>query len=222
MYKHFLFIILFPLLSSLEGYTVEQLSTNPRISVLKEFLTPTECDYLTMRAKPYLIPATVTNEKRGRTEVAPIRICTYAFFPANHEDPIVKNIEERLSKAANLPVINCEPLQIVNYQVGGEYKPHYDFFNLDSLGGRVYCRIGGQRVLSLVLYLNTPEAGGETIFPKIDLAVKPVKGDALLFHDIDEFGKEDPLTLHGGAPVLAGEKWIATAWFRAREYRISR
>ncbi|HEX5664436.1 MAG TPA: 2-oxoglutarate-dependent dioxygenase, partial [Xanthomonadaceae bacterium] len=25
-------------------------------------------------------------------------------------------------------------------------------------------------------------------------------------------------TLHGGAPVLAGEKWVATKWLREREF----
>ncbi len=64
------------------------------------------------------------------------------------------------------------------------------------------------------MYLNTPEAGGETIFPYAHIKVTPCKGDALLFFDCQIDGAVDPLTLHGGAPVTSGEKWLATKWLR--------
>ena len=71
---------------------------------------------------------------------------------------------------------------------------------------------GGQRVATIVMYLNTPEAGGATIFPDVRLAVSPIKGNAVFF----SYDRPHPMThtLHGGAPVKAGEKWVATKWLR--------
>src|SRR5690606_22182215 len=125
-----------------------------------------------------------------------------------------KEIEKRISKVTLMSEENGENLHIIHYDVGGEFKPHHDYFNLLTSGGVVNFRRGGQRVASFLMYLNTPQEGGETIFPKINITVKPKKGDALLFFDCCPDGRTDPLTFHGGLPVLKGEKWLATKWFR--------
>jgi len=77
---------------------------------------------------------------------------------------------------------------------------------------------GGQRVATLVMYLNDVEAGGSTVFPSIGLDVLPRKGSAVYFAYTSDAGETDPRTLHGGSPVTAGEKWIATKWLRQRRY----
>ena len=71
---------------------------------------------------------------------------------------------------------------------------------------------GGQRVGSLVCYLNTPTKGGATVFPDVSLDVAPIKGNAVFF----SYDRPHPMTrsLHGGAPVIEGEKWVATKWLR--------
>src|SRR3546814_8707700 len=70
--------------------------------------------------------------------------------------------------------------------------------------------------LSLVMYLNTPERGGATTFPDVNFEVAAVKGNAVFF----SYDRPHTMTrtLHGGAPVLAGEKWIATKWLRSEEH----
>jgi prolyl 4-hydroxylase len=69
---------------------------------------------------------------------------------------------------------------------------------------------------TVVMYLNTPEQGGGTTFPELGLEVAPIKGNALFF----SYDRPHPSTrtLHGGAPVLAGEKWVATKWMRERQF----
>jgi prolyl 4-hydroxylase len=78
---------------------------------------------------------------------------------------------------------------------------------------------GGQRVATLIIYLNNVAQGGETIFPEINLKITPIQGNALYFAYTNSKNQVDPLTLHGGCPVLEGEKFIATKWMRQKEYR---
>ncbi|MFN2350259.1 MAG: prolyl hydroxylase family protein, partial [Thioalkalivibrio sp.] len=90
---------------------------------------------------------------------------------------------------------------------GAEYKPHYDYFDPARPGGHVALMRGGQRVASLVMYLNTPKHGGATTFPDVNFAVAPIKGNAVFF----SYDRPHPstATLHGGAPVIEGAKWVA-------------
>jgi prolyl 4-hydroxylase len=76
----------------------------------------------------------------------------------------------------------------------------------------------GQRLATFITYLSEVEEGGETIFPKIDLKVKPHKGDGLLFYNLHSDGTVDELALHGGLPVIKGEKWIVTKWIREKKW----
>jgi prolyl 4-hydroxylase len=112
----------------------------------------------------------------------------------------------------NWPLENGEGLQVLRYGPGAEYKPHYDYFDPAHSGTPLILKRGGQRVASLVCYLNTPEHGGETVFPDVQLEVAPVRGNAVFF----SYDRAHPATrtLHGGAPVVAGEKWVATKWLR--------
>jgi prolyl 4-hydroxylase len=75
---------------------------------------------------------------------------------------------------------------------------------------------GGQRVGTLIIYLRSPAKGGATVFPDAGLEVGPVKGHAVFF----SYDRPEPATgtLHGGAPVVDGEKWVATKWLREGAY----
>ena len=99
---------------------------------------------------------------------------------------------------------------MLRYGPGAEYRPHYDYFDPAQPGTPAILKRGGQRVASLVMYLNTPPRGGATVFPDVKLEVAPVKGNAVFF----SYDRPHPMTrtLHGGAPVLEGEKWVATKW----------
>ena len=60
--------------------------------------------------------------------------------------------------------------------------------------------------------------GGETVFPQVDCSVVPQRGQALYFEYGNGTGRSDPASLHASAPVLAGEKWIATKWIRTQRF----
>ena len=147
----------------------------------------------------------------GGSEVNAARTSEGMFFERG-ANPLVRRIEERIAALLNWPLENGEGLQVLHYQPGAEYKPHHDYFDPAHAGTPTILKRGGQRVGSLVMYLNTPEYGGATTFPDVHLEVAPIKGNAVFF----SYNRPHPITrtLHGGAPVVAGEKWVATKWLR--------
>lgn len=194
--------------------TVEQ----PRIILFSNVLSEEECEHMIALSKPKMNKSTTVDNLSGKAELHKNRTSYGTFFKIN-ETPFVKRIDRRISELMQLPVSNGEGFQILNYQKGGEYKPHFDYFPPEQTGSKVHIARGGQRVATLILYLNNVEQGGETIFPKINLKVTPKQGNALYFAYTNSKNQVDPLTLHGGCPVLKGEKWIATKWMRQNEYK---
>jgi prolyl 4-hydroxylase len=197
---------------------VEVLSWEPRVFMIDRFLSDDECDHLIALAKPKITRSLVLGDDSIADQLHPARTSKGMFFPASCRDVVVKNIERRLSLLTLLPEENCEQMQVLHYEEGGEYQPHYDYFDPSTVAGAHCCERGGQRYASIILYLADTEKGGETIFPKIDISVDPKKGSLLLFYDCLPNGETDDLTFHGGAPVLKGEKWIATKWIRMRKF----
>ena len=187
----------------------------PNTIIFENVLTDEECDKLIAMAVPKLSRSTVVQHGTGDSVIDPARTSQGMYFYRG-ENPLVEKIEQRLSKLSNWPYENGEGIQVLNYKPGEEYKPHYDFFDPNSDATSRSLGTAGQRVGTIVLYLNTPEEGGSTFFPDINLHVMPKKGSAVFFayKRADSSSK----TLHGGSPVIRGEKWIATKWMRENKY----
>ncbi|WP_423993707.1 2OG-Fe(II) oxygenase [Mesobacillus sp.] len=178
----------------------------PLIVVLGNVLSYEECDELIRMSKDRLHRSKLAD---GR-EVDELRTSSCMFFEEGEND-FVARIEKRVSQIMNIPVEHGEGLQILNYQIGQEYKAHYDFFTSKS---KV---INNPRISTLVMYLNDVEEGGETYFPKLNFSVSPQKGMAVYFEYFYDDQTLNDLTLHGGAPVIVGDKWAATQWMRRKK-----
>ena len=63
-------------------------------------------------------------------------------------------------------------------------------------------------------YLNDTHKGGHTRVNKLDVGFIPRIGLALFWNNLCEDGNPNPWTMHHGMPVLEGEKYIITKWFR--------
>ncbi len=189
----------------------------PVVMVLDDILSPAECDELIRLSRIKLTRSTVVDPLSGQNVLNPARTSNGTFFTLD-ENALIIQLEKRISAVMNLPVENGEGLQILHYGVGGEYKPHADYFPPQEAGSAVHLARGGQRVSTLVMYLNDVEQSGETIFPQVGLSVVPKKGAATYFEYCNSRQQIDPMTLHGGAPVAMGEKWIATKWMRQHRY----
>ncbi|MEO8297964.1 MAG: 2OG-Fe(II) oxygenase [Burkholderiales bacterium] len=188
---------------------------NPRVVALGGLLDAQECDELIELARPRLVRSETIDNATGGSEVNIARTSDGMFF-SRGDGLLITRIEARIAALLNWPVENGEGLQVLRYRPGAEYKPHYDYFDPAQPGSVPILKRGGQRVGTLVMYLNTPDQGGATTFPDVQLEVAPVKGNAVFF----SYDRPHPATrsLHGGAPVRAGEKWVATKWLRVGRF----
>jgi prolyl 4-hydroxylase len=183
----------------------------PRVVVFGGLLSAEECQGLMDQARPRLLRSETVDNATGGSEVNVARTSDGMFFERG-ESPLIQRIEQRIAELLNWPVSHGEGLQVLRYRPGAEYRPHHDYFDPKHPGSLPILARGGQRVATLVMYLNTPQAGGATTFPDVGLQVAPVRGNAVFF----SYDRAHPstLTLHGGAPVVQGEKWVATKWLR--------
>ena len=188
---------------------------SPRVVLFGNLLSPEECEALIAAAEPRMARSKTVETRTGGEEVNASRTSDGMFFQRGEID-IVQKLEARIAKLVNWPLENGEGLQILRYGPGAEYKPHYDYFDPAEPGTATILKRGGQRVGTLVIYLNNPTKGGGTVFPDIHLEVGPRQGNAVFF----SYERPHPSTktLHGGSPVVEGEKWIATKWLRQGEF----
>ncbi|KAJ0468555.1 putative procollagen-proline 4-dioxygenase [Helianthus annuus] len=212
---------------------VEVISWEPRAVVYHNFLSQEECDHLINTAKPHMKKSTVVDSETGQSKDSRVRTSSGTFLTRG-QDETVRAIEKRISEFTFLPVEHGEGLQVLHYEIGQKYDSHYDYF-LDEYN----TRNGGQRMATVLMYLSDVEEGGETVFPsakgnisavpwwdelsecgKKGLSVKPKMGDALLFWSMTPDATPDPSSLHGGCPVIKGDKWSSTKWIRVNEYRV--
>lgn len=188
---------------------------HPRVVVVGDFLSALECEELKALAQPRMTRSETVVNSTGDSEVNEVRTSQGMFF-GRGENELCQRIEARIAALVNWPVENGEGIQVLRYAPGAEYKPHFDYFDPNQPGTAPILKRGGQRVGTVVMYLNTPDSGGATTFPDAGVDVHAVAGQAVFF----AYGLPHPSTktLHGGAPVLQGEKWVATKWLRERTF----
>ncbi|GLQ91764.1 2OG-Fe(II) oxygenase [Dyella acidisoli] len=186
---------------------------SPTLRVLNDFLSAEECAALIEQATPRLQRAK-TVDSSGKQQIDARRTSEGMFFTVG-ETPLIKRIEQRIATMLSIPVDHGEGLQVLHYLPDQQYEPHYDWFNPEQPGFAAITAKGGQRIASLVMYLNTPEAGGGTAFPEVGVTVTALLGSAVYF----AYDTGDTASLHAGLPVQKGEKWIATKWLRERPFQ---
>ncbi|KAK1643272.1 hypothetical protein QYE76_061077 [Lolium multiflorum] len=209
---------------------VTQISWRPRAFLYSGFLSHAECDHLVKLAKGRLEKSMVADNDSGKSVMSLVRTSSGTFL-AKREDDIISGIEKRVAAWTFLPEENAESVQVLHYEVGQKYDAHFDYFT-----DKINLKRGGHRVATVLMYLTDVKQGGETVFPNAEgghlqlkdetwsecarsgLAVKPRKGDALLFFSLHVNATTDPSSLHASCPVVEGEKWSATKWIHVRSF----
>ncbi|KAL3639014.1 putative prolyl 4-hydroxylase 3 [Castilleja foliolosa] len=232
-----------------EDQWTEIVSSEPRAFIYHNFLSKEECEYLINLAKPHMKKSRIVDKEIAEGVESKARTST-GMALRRGQDKVVRAIEKRIADYTLIPVENGEHLQILHYEKGQKFDPHYDYFT-----DEFHLKNGGQRVATVLMYLSDVEKGGNTIFPnakkgdissvrgrkcakrgvsgksnissvrgrkcaKRGVSVKPKMGDALLFWSVRPDGTKDPSSLHGARPVLKGNKWSCTKWMHASEYKV--
>lgn len=172
-------------------------------NVIKNLMTPEECDYIRGEASKRLTPSTISRDKKVDES---IRSSETAWL--SKDDPLVRDIMKRCLTMTDRPIENCEKLQVLRYTPGGFYKPHQDCFKEDK----------NRRMHTCIIALSDDFEGGATVFPNLKKEYRLKKGDALFFNCLNDWGHMTPKALHGGEPVTSGEKWICNLWIRTYTY----
>ena len=179
----------------------ERLSDRPDVRLFRGAFTPFECEFLILLAEPtYERSLVVMN---GRDVPDPIRTSDGSTVHWLIEDPASHAINRRLAALTGTTVDRGEPLHILRYRPGQQYRPHVDWLPPPN-----------RRIITVLVYLNDDYEGGETEFVKTGLRVRGRKGDALTFVSALPNGELDPLSEHAGLPVTSGTKYLASRWIR--------
>ncbi|XP_067650987.1 uncharacterized protein [Haliotis asinina] len=246
------------------GRTHKRITTgvHPPLFQIPEFLTPAECAHLIQMARREgVLPSgmlgengTFFKETGSRT-----RTSLTTFIPAS-SDPVLFNIQQRISILTKMPfdlLEESELFQFGVYSEGGHYHSHYDstYVDTEELKRKPCChqtvvphsqnRCVVCRYITVLMYLNDVEEGGQTAFPiadklgqpileeHIDLSsycqrssvlVRPEMGKAIMWYnnirdpETGWIGPVDRYALHGGCDVIVGEKWISSMWISAPQH----
>ena len=167
------------------------------------------------RARPHLRPAEVYGQQLGERKQQ-VRDSDQAILPPPTSDCLLASLERMMAVTAGQGLGAAEPLVILRYRPGQQYRWHRDYIQPTTLEVIEEIRRFGQRVHTLIAYLSSDFEGGETEFRDWQLSLRPTAGQCLSFSSVRADGSLDPESIHRGAPVKRGEKWIATLWYRAR------
>jgi prolyl 4-hydroxylase len=182
------------------------------IFVVRDFLTKPECDQVIEKIDQDRVPSGLlapTADPEFRTSES----CNLRLT-----DRINQVVETKINALTGIPPTQGETIQGQRYAVGQQFKPHHDFFYKSEPYWPEQEKSGGQRTWTAMVFLNEPESGGQTFFPKANVRVTPRTGNLLLWNNLDEFGEPNTYSLHTGMPVEAGTKYVITKWYRERDW----
>lgn len=191
-------------------------SESPRIRTMPAFMTQQECAWMIGLAAPRLKPAEVYDNDTLGSMTAAARTNTAAALDVLVVDLVSVFLTARMANSIGLPSQWFEPPTLLHYDPGEQFLPHFDFLSPDIPGQAEELARGGQRIGTLLVYLNDEYGGGETDFPRIRYRFKGKTGDALVFANVAPSGAPDRLTEHAGTPPTRGEKWLLSQWIRDR------
>jgi prolyl 4-hydroxylase len=176
--------------------------------VVRDFLTPEECQAMIDKIDADKVPSSVLGSHPD-PEYRTSESCN-----VDREDPLVRQIEDKLTILMGILPIFGETIQGQRYAVGQQFKAHHDYFFVTEEYWQDVSQYGGQRTWTAMMFLNKPEAGGHTMFPKAGVKITPRAGNLLAWNNMDAAGQPNEYSLHQGCPVEAGVKYIITKWYR--------
>ncbi|MDG2175080.1 MAG: 2OG-Fe(II) oxygenase [Gammaproteobacteria bacterium] len=203
-------------LSANEG---QALNEDPLVKIFPGMLPPPVCHWLIRLSKKRLKPALVYDAENQRNYQSETRTNSIAEFNLVENELLHFLIQQKMSAACGIPMVQMEGTAILNYQPGEEISAHYDFVNPELSNYEQEIRDKGQRIITFLIYLNEEYEGGETLFTTLDISYKGKTGDGIYFVNALSDGSSDVRTQHSGRPTTSGEKWIISQFIRNLEVK---
>ena len=195
------------------GFADPEAEWDPPV-IVDSVLTPEECKYIIDIATPLFTRSGVV----GSSGPDSTRTSETAWI--DKSDPTAQKIFEKVIELTGKTIDHCENLQIVRYQPGTYYKAHHDSCCDDTEGCLGFAREGGQRIATLLIYLNSEFTDGETHFPSHgNLKLRAEPGSAIFFRPMGRHVKKcHPKALHAGLPISTGTKYVCNVWVREDKF----
>ncbi|XP_046368515.2 transmembrane prolyl 4-hydroxylase-like [Haliotis rufescens] len=221
------------LLNLMEGKVHERitLALNPPVFEIRDFLSSSECSYIRQIAMKNglktsgLFTSAGQNTPESHTSARDLRdfarVSMQTYVHLDH-DPILKGIRERLSAVTRLSLHffdDSEGLQVVRYGVGGHYHAHMDS-GPEMAHGLPCCHQSRDchpatsrccqlcRYVTVLLYLNQVEEGGETAFPIADQDTEALSN---LMSKRENFNLSH--NCHNSSVVIKPQEGMAVMWY---------
>ncbi len=193
----------------------KKIDTNKiEIYTIDNFLTKEECQNIINMSQNNFVESTVLAGDNYKSSIKPnfrsSKTCYYSHLPELNKK-YLNTIDDKICEEIGIEKKFSETIQIQRYGINNEFKQHRDYFYDEK-----NMEIHGQRTWTFMIYLNDVKHGGATYMKYIDTRFQPKEGMALVWNNLNEDGTPNPLTLHSGEPVLSGEKYIITKWFREK------
>jgi len=191
---------------------LRMLNANPPVLAVDNFLTHFECDFLIGAAVDAMGPAPVVG--KGAGEISPSRTSSTCYLAREDLPDLLRKVHLLTGK----PIEHCELPQVGRYLPSQQYLQHFDAFDLSNEDGLRFAANGGQRTVTVLMYLNDVQSGGQTAFPALNLEVQPRKGMAVVFFPATVDGLLDKMALHAALPAV-DPKFVSQVWIRQGEYK---
>lgn len=198
-------------INSLQNSGATRIDVHIPLFVFKDFITEAECQKIIERQKTENTRST-TGDHKDR-QIDNMRTSFTTYFELSESDSsyeIIKSVKQKILSLLTIPEQYAEKIQGQWYKKNGFYNDHFDAYD----DYNKFQSNSGNRTWTCMITLNEVEEGGETSFPKLDKHFKPKAGQALIWYNLNEYGLAEQLTLHTAKPVIKGEKFIVTQWFR--------
>lgn len=171
-------------------------------------LSPKECAEIVALIRSKNQRSTLSSHEADQT-FRTSRTCQLGHL----ESPLMKDVDKRLCKLLGIHSSYGEVIQGQYYEIGQEFKPHTDYFELHEIA--THGQKMGQRTFTCMVYLNDVPEGGETVYPKLEQCFKPKAGMAVIWNSLNPDGSPNYFTLHHATAVKKGFKAVITKWFRS-------
>ncbi|XP_030369268.1 prolyl 4-hydroxylase subunit alpha-1 [Scaptodrosophila lebanonensis] len=194
---------------------VEQVHLDPDINVYHGILTNSHIAGILEQAEEHVMQRSGVAGGKDKSLIRDLRVSQQTWL--NYSSPIMEHVHDLVAAISGFDMKSAEIMQVANYGVGGQYEPHPDYFDYLLPAG-----YEGDRISTSMFYLSDVAQGGYTVFTRLNVFLRPIKGAMVMWHNLHRSLRPDVRTQHAGCPVLVGSKRIGNIWIHSGHQEFSR